>query len=603
MVQTIDRTLIIERLTALREQMKERGIQYYVIPSADFHQSEYVGDYFKARAFISGFTGSAGTVLVTEETALLWTDGRYFLQAGKELEGTSYELMRMGEEGVPTIEEYLEQQMKTGESIGFDGRVISLDQGNRFAEIAEEKQGCTRYNLDLIDCIWEERPAMSEEKAYLLEDTYAGESVAEKLSRVRTKMSERGANVHILTSLDDICWLFNLRGHDIAYSPLLLSYAIIDMEQAQLFVNKEKLNNQICEKLQANQVRIYPYEQIYEAVGKFVPKDQVLLDPSKMNYALYHNIPTEVEKMTGINPTTVMKAVKNEVEIAHIKKAHIKDGVAVTKFLYWLKHQIGKEPLTEMRVSEKLESFRQEQDGYLEPSFAPISAYREHAAIVHYESTPETDAVLEPSGLLLMDTGGHYMEGTTDITRTIVLGPVTQEEKEHFTIVAISMLALANITFLYGCDGVNLDVVARTPFWKRGLDYNHSTGHGVGYQMNVHEGPNGFRWRRQSGSEVYPLEAGMVTTDEPGLYIAGSHGIRTENELLTVKSCKNAYGQFMKFEYLTFVPIDLDAIDETLMSEDDIIALNAYHTQVYQEIAPYLSEEERLWLKEQTRSL
>ncbi|MDD3401936.1 MAG: aminopeptidase P family protein [Hespellia sp.] len=594
---------IAERVSELRQQMQKQQIDSYVIPSADFHQSEYVGDYFKAREFITGFTGSAGTAVVMMDAAALWTDGRYFLQAEKQLQGGLYELQRMGEDDVPTMEEYLEEHLKEGGVIGFDGRVISVDQGKLFENIAHKKRGQIRYDLELIDQIWEQRPPLSGEKAFLLEDIYTGEPMEKKLARVRMSMKECGADTHILTSLDDICWLFNLRGNDIAFSPLVLSYAIIYDGSAQLFVSKEKLSGQICEILEQNKVDICPYEAVYETVKQFGPQNRILLDPEKMNYALYHNIPECAVKIDRRNPTSLFKAVKNPVEVTNIKRAHIKDGVAVTKFLYWLKTRVGKEELTEMSVSEKLEEFRRAQEGFITPSFAPISAYQEHAAIVHYESTPETNVALKPQGLLLMDTGGHYYEGTTDITRTIALGPVSEEARTHFTIVAASMLALANTTFLYGCDGANLDIVAREPFWKRGLNFNHGTGHGVGYLMNVHEGPNAFRWKSKSGAEVYPLEEGMITTDEPGLYIAGSHGIRTENELLTVKDRKNEYGQFMKFEYLTFVPIDLEALNPDMLSGDEKKQLNQYHEQVYRTISPYLSEEERAWLQVQTRGI
>ncbi|MDD3362461.1 MAG: aminopeptidase P family protein [Hespellia sp.] len=594
---------ITERVASLRAIMKQRGIDIYVIPSADFHQSEYVGEYFKTRAFLTGFTGSAGTAVITDGEAGLWTDGRYFLQAQQQLKDTPYTLQKMGEEGVLTIEAYIEEKLQEKGVIGFDGRTISVEQGKLLAQIAKTKHGDIHFGRDLAGDIWEDRPQLSQEKAFFLEERFSGESVSHKLDRVRAAMKENGANTHVLTTLDDICWLFNMRGNDIAFSPLVLSYAIIYPQSAQLFVDKAKLDFAICGELQKNGVTICPYEEIYETVKRFECRDKILLDPEKLNYALYNLIPENVEKIEKMNPTTFFKAVKNPVEIQNIRNAHLKDGIAVTKFLYWLKTHVGQEEMSEMSVSEKLEEFRRAQDGFIGPSFAPISAYKEHAAIVHYESTPETNVSLRPEGLLLMDTGGHYQEGTTDITRTIALGPVSQEEREHFTIVAISMLALGNVTFLYGCDGANLDIIAREPFWKRGLNFNHGTGHGVGYLMNVHEGPNAFRWKNKSKAEIYPLEEGMITTDEPGLYIADSHGIRTENELLTVKAQKNANGQFMKFEYLTFVPVDLDAMDVNLMTRDDIQRLNDYHKMVYEVLSPFLTEEEERWLKKQTRSL
>ncbi|SHK71898.1 aminopeptidase P family protein [Hespellia stercorisuis] len=594
--------MIAERIEQLRAQMKERQIDAYMVPSADYHQSEYVGKHFKERAFITGFTGSAGTAVITMDEAGLWTDGRYFLQAGQQLQGTGVTLFKMGEEGVPTVEEYLVKKLPEHGVLGFDGRVVSAGEGRSLLEKFAGKQGEIHCDMDLVGEIWKNRPALSDKPAFLLEEKYAGESAASKLSRVREVMGEAGAGVHVLTTLDDICWLLNIRGDDIAYSPLVLCYCIVYMDRVVLYIDEQKLDDQIRAQFQKDQVEVRPYGSIYEDVRQFGAGDTLLLDPSGVNYTIYSSLAAEVKTVEQRNPSTMFKAVKNKVEVENIKAAHIKDAVAVTKFLYWLKHHIGRVPLTEMSVSDKLEEFRREQEGFIEPSFAPISAYRDHAAIVHYESTPETNVELKPEGLLLMDTGGHYYEGTTDITRTIALGKLTQEEKEHFTITLRSMLRLANTKFLYGCTGENLDVVARRPFWEVGLNYNHGTGHGVGYLMNVHEGPQNLRWRA-TGQPSYPLETGMTVTDEPGLYIEGSHGIRLENELTVCEAEKNEYGQFMKFEFLTYVPIDLDAVIPEKMSDRDRKMLNDYHKIVYEKISPYLTDAECFWLCEVTRKI
>lgn len=593
---------VAERVAKLRQMMAEKGIDAYVVPTADYHQSEYVGEHFKARAFMSGFTGSAGTAVFTNDEAGMWTDGRYFIQAAQQMNGTGVELRKVGEAGVPTVEEYLKSVLPEKGVIAFDGRTVDVDQGQGYADIAVEKGGSVIYDCDLVNTIWEERPPLSEKPAFFLEEKYAGESVASKLERVRAIMKEAGANAHVITSLDDTGWLLNVRGDDVEYFPLLLSYTIVKLDSVDLFVDERKLNDEIKDEFKKNHVCIHAYNDVYEAVKAFGTGDVVMIDPGKMNYALYNNIPECTQTVKRENPTIVMKAIKNDVEVANIKKAHIKDGVAHTKFMYWMKKNIGKVEMTELSASDKLEAFRADQENFLWPSFEPICAYKEHGAIVHYTSTPETNVELKEGSLFLTDTGGHYYEGSTDITRTIALGEVSQIEKDHFTAVAISMLNLADAKFLYGCIGMNLDYIAREPFWRQNLNYNHGTGHGVGYLGNIHEPPTGFRWQFRA-HESHPFEANMVITDEPGIYIEGSHGIRTENELLVCKGEKNEYGQFMYFEPITFVPIDLDAINPALMTEKEKTNLNQYHEKVYELISPYLSEEECQWLKEYTRAI
>ena len=593
---------VTERISKLRELMEEKKIDMYIVPSADNHQSEYVGEHFKARAFITGFTGSAGTAVITQTEAGLWTDGRYFLQAEQQLSGSGVELYRMGEPGVPTVNQFVADKLPEGGTLGFDGRLVAVDEGKAYAESAAVHGGSVNYSYDLIDEVWEDRPALSTEKAFALGEELTGESTESKLARIREVMKAEGADVHVVTSLDDVCWILNVRGNDVAYSPLLLSYMIISMDQVDLYVDETKLNAEIRAEFDANHIVLHPYNDVYEDLKKYGKDNTLLIDPDRMNYALYYNISDEVSKVEKRNPSVLMKAMKNEVELQNIRNAHIKDGVAMTKFMKWVKENVGKTEITEMSASDKLEAFRAEQEGFLWPSFEPICGFGEHAAIVHYSSTPETNVPLKENAFFLTDTGGNYYEGSTDITRTFALGEVSEIEKLHFTTVAKSMLSVMNAKFLYGATGSNIDMLARKPFWDMDLNFNHGTGHGVGYLLNIHEGPTGIRWM-QRASESTPFEEGMVITDEPGIYIAGSHGIRTENELIVRKGVQNEYGQFMYFEPITFVPIDLDAIDPEVMSAEDKKMLNDYHKEVFEKISPYLNEEEVEWLKKYTREV
>lgn len=593
-----------ERIEKLQELMKKQDIQIYIVPTADYHESEYVGEHFKARKFLTGFTGSAGTAVVLQDSAYLWTDGRYFIQAAQELEGSKISLQKIGEPGVPTIDEFLKQELPDRGVIGFDGRTVGMAKGKEYAKIAADKDGSVRYDLDLVDAIWENRPSLSEKPAFLLDIRYAGETVEKKLGRVRKIMEEQSADVLVITSLDDIGWLLNIRGNDVEYFPLLLSYAVIQKDGVELYADERKFSEEIRAHFQENHVNLYPYDAIYERMKSFTKGQTVMLDPEQMNYALFSNISEDVPKVQVENPIVLMKCVKNDVEAENIRKAHIKDGIAHTKFMYWLKTNIGKEKITELIASEKLEGFRGMQENFLGPSFGPICAYKEHAACAHYSSTPETNVELKTEGLFLTDTGGHYYEGSTDITRTVALGEITEEERKHFTMVVCSMLHLAYARFLQGCTGMTLDYAAREPFWRQGLNYNHGTGHGVGYLGNIHEPPVNFHWKKVPGKSKYPaLEVNMVITDEPGIYIEGSHGIRIENELMVSEGEKNEYGQFLHFEILTYVPIDLDAINPELMTEQEKMWLNDYHQKVYEKIGPSLTEEERSWLNEYTRAI
>ncbi len=582
--------------------MEQQNIDCYIIPTDDYHHSEYVGDYFKFREYMTGFSGSAGTAVFTREKAGLWTDGRYFIQAEAQLKGSGITLYKSGEPEVPTIEEFLKKELEEGAVLGFDGRTVSYAQGEKYRQIAEGEGASIEFRLDLAPDTWTGRPEMSTEPAFLLEDEYSGENIESKLKRIREKMKENGCNAHILSSLDDIAWLFNIRGNDIAYCPLVLSYAIVYNNSVELFANSQKFSEEIVNLFAENQIQIYPYEDIYRVVSEMTSEDKVLLDSKIMNYRLYQAISKDTVIVDKQNPEILMKSVKNETQAENLRKAHLKDAVAHTKFMYWLKKNIGRVEITELSASARLERLRSEQEHFLGPSFGPISAYGEHGAIVHYSADEKSNVPLKEGKLFMTDTGGHYLEGSTDITRTVALGEVGNIEKEHFTMVARAMLRLANTVFLYGCSGANLDCIAREVFWKEGLNFNHGTGHGVGYLLNIHEGPINFRWKE--GERPAPaLEENMVITDEPGIYIEGSHGIRLENELLVRKTVKNEYGQFMNFEILTYVPIDLDAILPEKMSTEEKEMLNHYHKQVYEKVSPYLSEEERIWLKEYTRAV
>ena len=591
-----------ERLAALRQLMAQNNIDVYLIPSADNHQSEYVGEHFKSRAFITGFTGSAGTAVITMEKAGLWTDGRYFIQAEKELAGSSIELFKMGNPCVPTVDDFLDSVLSKNAVLGFDGRVISMLDGKKYKEKFAYKNVQLEDKYDLVDSIWAERPAMSEHPVFILDEKYSGESTASKLSRVRDEMKKAGATVHLLITLDDIAWLLNFRGRDVAYMPVVLCYAVVTMDCVHLFINEKKLSDEVKSVLAKDNVILHPYNDIYEFAAELASDEVVLLDPARLNYALFNRIPSNVKIVEAINPALLFKAVKNEIEIKNTKQAHIKDAIAHTKFMYWVKTTYDKETLTELSASDKLEAFRAEQENFLWPSFAPISAYGPHAAMCHYSSSEETNVVLEGGTLYLTDTGGNYMEGSTDITRTVALGEISDELKRDFTNVLRGNLALSKAKFLYGCSGQNLDILARQFLWSEYQDFNHGTGHGVGYLLSIHEPACRFNWKSIEET-IRPLEDGMIITDEPGIYIEDSHGIRSENELLVRKDVKNEYGQFMRFEVLTFVPFDLDAIDASLLNEDEKAQLNAYHKQVYDIVAPHLSSEERNWLKIYTREI
>lgn len=591
-----------KNVAAIRKLMEERGIDAYVIPMADFHQSEYVGEHFKAIRFVTGFTGSYATVAITKDDAGLWTDGRYFTQANTELEGSGVHLMKMFVDDTPGTVEWVAMNVPEGGKVAFDGRVLSMGDGQAYEEALAGKNVTIDYEQDLVSEVWENRPPLSEKPAFFLEEKYTGENTGHKLERVREKMAEVGATAHIVASLDDVAWLFNTRGDDIDFFPLALAYALVTKDGAKLYIDERKLNDELRAEYAKYQIEVCPYNDIYEDAKKLGEDEVVLIDPMKMNYALYKNLNCKV--VEGANPTILMKAMKNPVEIENIRKAELKDSVALTKFICWVKKNYNKEKITELTCVDKLTWFRQQQEGYIRDSFEPLQAFGPNAAMMHYSPTPETDATLEEGGMLLSDTGGGYYEGSTDITRTTILGSITPEMKKYYTAVYRAMQNLSVANFLYGNHGWSLDVLARKPIWDLNKDFQCGTGHGFGYLGSIHEPPTGFRWYIvPSKNEHHQFEEGMCITNEPGIYEEGYFGIRIENNLVTVKGEKNKYGQFMHFETLNFVPIDLDGIDPEELTKSEREWLNDYHAACYEKLAPYMDEEELEWLKEYTRAI
>lgn len=609
---------IAEKLNLLRIEMAKEDISAYYVPTDDFHGSEYVSDHFKCREYLSGFTGSAGVLAVTKDFAGLWTDGRYFLQAASQLEGTEIALMKMGEPGVLSVEDFLSEHMQPGDKLGFDGRCVNGGFVKRLHQRMKDKEIQLEGSFDLTDRFWEDRPSLIFHPVWELEPSQRGCSRKDKLSMLRNEVVQKGADAHLLTSLEDIAWLLNLRGSDIHCNPVFLSYLYLTAEECYLFAGgmgnatdgqENIFGKEIENNLKEDGVHLLPYEEVYSFTGKLQGK-KVLLNEDIVNERLIGNLSKHCTLVRGENPTALMKAVKNPTELANMRNAHIKDGVAVTRFIYYMKKykelvksgQWTEKPLTEIKAAEILEGFRKEQAGFLGDSFDPIMAYGEHGAIVHYSATEETDAVLGTKSFLLSDTGGHYKDGTTDITRTVSLAAesLSQEQKKHYTLVLKANLNLLNAKFPEGVCGNSLDGLAREPLWAEGLDFNHGTGHGVGYILSVHEGPNAFRTYRGKGkADTTAIVPGMITSDEPGLYFEGKYGIRLENLIECVEEENGFYG----FRPLTFVPFDREAIDTSLLNIDEKFILNSYHQQVYDKISIYLGEEEKIWLKEETKPI
>ena len=595
---------IVDRLRAFRARMEEENMAVVIVPTADSHASEYLADHFKTRQWLSGFTGSAGTLVVGREEAALFTDGRYFIQAERQIAGTGITLQRMGTAGVPTVEQYVCSLAKAGESCGVDFSVISSHFAADMSDMLAGREIALRDTGDWFETLWTDRPAMPTDPVYLLEEKYTGMSVSAKLAAIREVMAKAGADMHVVNVLDDIAWTLNVRGSDVHCTPVVMSYLLIGREDAIWFVDTQKVSEPVREALFSEGVYLREYGEITAALEAIEPGTSVMVDGRKMTASLCAAL-ADTNIIQHENPAFRLKAIKNDVELDNLRAAHVKDGLAVTRLMYWLKQKAGKAPMDELSVTDRLLALRQEQEHFISTSFDTICAYRENAAMMHYKATEDSSARIEAKDLLLIDSGAQYLEGTTDITRTFAMGEVDREQKEHFTAVLCGMLNLQNAKFLHGVTGIGLDILARGPMWDLGIDYRCGTGHGVGYLLSVHEGPNAFRWYKSpTRNEDTVMEAGMVTTDEPGIYIEGSHGIRIENELVCKKLEMNEYGQFMGFEAITCAPIDLDAVIPEQMTARQRGWLNAYHAFVLEKLEPLMAnEDERAWLRHATRAI
>lgn len=592
--------MVTERISKLRAKMMENNVQAYIVPTSDFHETEYVCDYFACRKYMSGFTGSAGVLVVLLDKAALWTDGRYFIQAASQLEGSGIDLMKMGQPNVPEIDAYIVENLKENDTVGFDGRVMNTKDALAYKSVFDLAHLNMNVNLDLVNEVWTDRPELPSTPTFHYSEKFSGESVESKLSRLRAFLKENKVDSIVLTSVDQIAWLYNLRAHDIPNFPVALAYSIVSLESASIYMDASRLDELSKEEFTKNNVTVCGYHDIYSATKALT--GSVLVDPSSVNYAIVSNL--SAKTVFKESPIILWKALKNDTELKCTKWAHIKDGVAVTKLMYWLKKNAGKIEMSEMSVQSKLQVLRSEQENYLEDSFGTICAYKEHAAMMHYSSKPETNVEITNSGMLLIDSGGQYLEGTTDITRTFVLGDISEEERYWFTKALRGHIRLSDAHFLFGCSGINLDILARGPLWDQDMDYQCGTGHGVGHLLNVHESPNGFRWKvLPHRNEMCVLDEGMITSNEPGVYCEGKFGIRHENEMVVVKGNVNNYGQFMHFEPLTFVPFDLDGLDVSLLTNEEKAWLNNYHKEVFEKISPYLTSDEAEWLKLACRSI
>jgi len=588
-----------ERINRLREKMLEKGLEAYIVPSSDPHMSEYVASRWEGRKWLSGFTGSAGTLVVTREKSGLWTDGRYYIQAEKQLQGTGIELFKAGMPGVPDYVEWLKQELPQGSCVGICGEVFPVSRVREMEKELSTKGISLNRQFDLVDEVWEGRPAVPQQPVFVHDVAFAGRTAAQKLDMVRREMAKKGVGYYLVCSLDDVAWLYNIRGNDVAYNPVAIAYALVSSNQAWLFIDSNKVPDDVARMLHENGITVEDYERIYEHLAGLKESDAILFDPASANSRLYDAMASGCKKVEDTSIVTRLKAVKNEVEIDNLKKAHVRDGVAMVKFLYWLEQNLGGEKITEITVGEKLEEFRRQQEDFMGPSFATIAAYKDHAAMMHYQATPEICHTIEREGFLLIDSGGQYLGGTTDITRTIVLGPITERQRRDFTLVLKGHINLARARFLYGATGSNIDILARLPLWEHGIDYKCGTGHGVGYFLNVHEGPQ----RLSQVPNNVKLEKGMIVTNEPGVYIEGQYGIRTENEMLVVEDGETEFGKFLRFEPITYCPIDLNGVDPSLLSQEEKRWLNEYHRMVYELLSPLLDGGEREWLKAKTRPI
>lgn len=589
---------IDQRLEQLRSLMAERKIDAYIIPTSDPHQSEYLSDHYKEREFISGFTGSAGTAVITPNEAKVWTDSRYFLQAEKELSSSEFELMKMADENYPTVEEYLDQNVSEFGKIAFNGNLFSV---REYKSLSESMGSRTLVSdIDYISDLWKDRPDLRNDKAWLLPEEYVGESTSSKLSRIRKEMEKNSYDYYFIGAVEDICWLLNIRGNDIDFNPVVLCYMLISKDRAYLCIDQNKLDGEVKDYLQQNKVKIYSYDYIFTLLKDIPGKNRIFLDPTRTNVAIYDAINSNVKISTGTNITTNMKAIKNETEIENTKKAYIIDGVTLLKFFNWLEVGASTGTLNEYVASKKLHELRAENESFVEESFESIIGYKDNAAIVHYAPKNVGSKTIGTEGLILMDTGAHYKEGTTDITRTVALGNLTQAEKDDYTLVLKSHIALFLAKFKEKTTGERLDVIAKYPLWKAGKDFFHGTGHGVGYLLTVHEGPQ--RLGVGKGSEI-EFKEHMFTSVEPGLYIANSHGIRIENQAVVEKALENEFGSFLQLETLTYLPIDTRPVNIDMLTKEEIDWINNYNQKCEKVLAPYLEGSDLEYLKESCKQI
>ncbi|MFD2515344.1 aminopeptidase P family protein [Pontibacter locisalis] len=587
-----------ERLAAIRSQMKGEGVSAYIIPSADPHISEYVPDRYKCIEFASGFTGSAGTLVITEEAAHLWTDARYFVQGNEQLEGTGFELAKLRVQHAPEYIDWLAERLPAGSTVAYDGKLISVS----LAQLLESQLIPIGLKInsdrDYLDPIWQNRPELPSAPAFLLGEDVVGESLERKLERLRAALKKQRAEYHLISSLDDLAWLFNMRGSDVKCNPVVLSFALISQDKAMLFVDTAKFSEGDLDRLKSAGVELETYDMIERAVSA-IPGNSILVDPRRNCYALYKELPKEVRVIQETNPTTYFKAMKNEVEVEHTRKTMVKDGVALTRFFKWLEENIGKTKITELSVAAKVRELRAEQEGFVGESFDTIAGYKAHGALPHYRVTPESDAELQPDGLFLLDSGGQYTSGTTDITRVVSLGNLTEEESIDYTLVLKGMIDGSTARYPKGSKGYQIDAITRKPLWDYARNFGHGTGHGVGFFLNVHEGPHVLN----PTPTAVDLELGMISSVEPGLYRTGKHGIRIENLVLTIQDETNEFGEFYAFEHLTLALIDTTPVKKELLEAYQIEWLNEYNQLVVEKLGPHLKEDELAWLKEKAKAI
>ncbi|HUH18501.1 aminopeptidase P family protein [Albibacterium sp.] len=588
-----------DKLSALREKMRNENIDAYIITMADPHISEYLPDRYKNIEWISNFTGSAGTLVITANFAGLWTDSRYFVQATDQLNDSGFQLVKLKTQGAAEYITWLSKDLSAGNTLAFDGKLTSISVAKQLISALKPKGINIRTNTDLIETIWTDRPSLPNGSAYLLDKNITGKSISEKIREVQEILSQRGASFHLISSLDDISWIFNIRGEDIKCNPVVLSFALFTLDGVQLFIDSKKLNSEAITELENAKISIHPYEEIENAIRYIPANASIFIDPKRNCYSYYALIPSSCNKIEDTNPSTFLKSIKNETELAHTRETMIRDGIALSRFFYWLEQNLGKITISEITVAEKLKEYRAEQKDFVGESFDTIAGYKEHGALPHYKATPDSNVNLELDGLLLIDSGGQYITGTTDITRVISLGNLTDDQKKDYTLVLKAMIEGSTTVFPVGTRGYQIDAITRKPLWDEYRNYGHGTGHGVGFFLNVHEGPHVFN---ASNTDI-AIEPHTITSIEPGLYREGYYGIRIENLVASCLGKGSDFGQFMTFETLTMCYIETSIIDKELLEKRHINWLNQYHSEVFNKLSPFLNEDEKAWLASKTLSI